>query len=116
MNDNGQSIPVILNFSPVMTDEESKTNSRMILGYLSAKYESDADIMITISFKRDNDMAWENTDPITLSKDEKRYKGQLPLGLSVIDFYISAEVSPAEDFWISSLKVHIKTLPTGKFG
>ena len=114
MADNGNNIPVIIESSPVQTDEELKTNSRMILGYLSAKYESDADITVTISFKRDNDMEWENSDPITLSKDEKRYKGQLPLGLSVIDFYVIAELNPTEDFWISSLKVHIKTSSCGK--
>lgn len=51
MSDNGQNIPVILNFSSVQTDEELKSNSRMVLGFLSAKYESDSDITVTIYFK-----------------------------------------------------------------
>jgi hypothetical protein len=116
MSDNGQNIPVILNFSPVQTDEELKSNSRMVLGYLSAKYESDADITVTIYFKRDDGMEWENTDPIIMSVDEGRYFGKLPLGLSVIDYYVTVKSSPLETFWISSLKVFIKTLPSGKFG
>jgi hypothetical protein len=116
MSDNGQNIPVILNFSSVQTDEELKSNSRMVLGFLSAKYESDSDITVTIYFKRDNDMEWENTVPITMSAEEGRYFGKLPLGLSVIDYYVTVESSPLETFWISSLKVFIKTLPAGKFG
>jgi len=88
----------------------------MVLGYLSAKYQSDADITVTIYFKRDDDMDWESTEGIIMSAEEGRYFGQLPRGLSVIDYYVTVESSPYETFWISSLKVLIKTLPTGKFG
>jgi hypothetical protein len=116
MSDQGQSIPVILNFSPVQTDEELKSNSRMVLGYLSAKFQSDADITVTIYFKRDDDMEWENTAGIVMSASEGRYFGQLPQGLSVIDYYVTVESSPSNTFWISSLKILMKSLPTGKFG
>jgi hypothetical protein len=115
MSDIGQNIPVILNFSPVQTDEELKSNTRMVLGYLSAKYESDADITVKIYFKRNNYMDWENTAPITMTAEEGRYFGKLPLGLSLIDYYVTVESSPLEVFRISSLKVLIKTLPAGKF-
>jgi hypothetical protein len=52
MADQGQPVNVILEFSPIQTDEELKSNSRMVLGYLSARYESDADLTVTIYFKR----------------------------------------------------------------
>jgi len=58
MADQGQPVNVILEFSPIQTDEELKSNSRMVLGYLSARYESDADLTVTIYFKRDDDMDW----------------------------------------------------------
>jgi hypothetical protein len=88
----------------------------MVLGYLSAKYQSDADISVTIYFKRDDDMDWESLSPITMSAEEGRYFGRLPLGLSVIDYYVTVESSPSNTFWISSLKILMKSLPTGKFG
>jgi hypothetical protein len=116
MSDNRQNIAVVLNFSPIQTDEELKSDSRMVLGYLSAKYESDADITVTIYIKRDEDMDWENTEGIIMSAEEGRYFRQLPQGLSVIDYYVTVESSPLETFWISSLKILMKSLPTGKFG
>jgi hypothetical protein len=116
MSDNGQAIQIELNTSPVQTDEELKSNNRFILGYLSAKYNTDADITATIYARLADDMSWQNVATLTLSSTKKRYFGQLPQGLTVIDYYVSLTAKPVNVFEITSLKILMKTLPTGKFG
>ena len=114
--DNGQLIDIVIDSSPVQSDEDLKSNSRMVLGYLSAKYLTDADITVTLFFKRNDDMEWESLQAATLSLDKKRYFGKLPLGLTVIYDYVEVTAAINYIFEITSLKVHQKPLMVGKFG
>jgi hypothetical protein len=114
--DNGQPINVNITSSSFKMDLESQSDSRVVLGFLSARYQTDADITAVVYFRRDDDMVLEQTTPIILSATEQRYYGQLPQGLNVIDFYVVLMATPSSTFEVTSLKVHIKTLPAGKFG
>jgi hypothetical protein len=108
-------IPVIFESSDIMVDEEMKSNQRLVLGYVSCKYESDSDFEITVYYKRDNAMNWENIDPFTVSKDERRFFQRLPIGLSCIDAYAKLSGDFGE-LIITSFKLHAKPAVVGKFG
>ena len=115
MTDSGIAIPVIFESNDIMVDEEMKSNQRLVLGYVSCKYESDSDFDITVYYKRDNAMVWEATDPYTVSKSAKRFFQKLPIGLTCIDAYVKLAGTFGE-LIITSLKLHAKPAIVGKFG
>ena len=115
MTDNGSKIPVIFESNDIMVDEEMKSNQRLVLGYVSCKYESDSDFDITVYYKRDSAMSWESITLKTASKDEKRYFQRLPIGLTCIDAYAKLAGEFGE-LIITSFKLHIKPAVVGKFG
>lgn len=115
MKDLTEKISVVFESGDIKTDEEMKSNQRIVLGYVSCKYESDSDFEITVYYKRDNAMNWESITPYTVSKDEKRFFQRLPLGLTCIDAYARLAGSFGE-LIITSFKLYLKPTMVGKFG
>lgn len=110
------SIPIDIEFWEVSTDEEFQSNGRVVLGYISAVYETDTNLTLKLFYKRANDGVWLESDEYTLDKDEKRFFQKLPPSLSVIDFYLHLYGTYEAECEITSCKVHFKPIAVGKYG
>lgn len=108
-------IPIELITSPILLDKKTQLSSqRYILGYLVADYVIDQDATVVIYYRKDNDMVYKSLDPITLSKDKKRFYRKLPLRIgSVIDYYVTVNGS-FKEFLFTTFKLRVKILPVGK--
>lgn len=114
--DNGNSLNIIFEANPFQTGLESKSDMRVVLGYVSMRYITDTDLTLTIYARRDDEMEWESVATITIDHNEKRLSEPLPSGLSVIDYYPVITGSPSYVCEIYSLKIHQKILQTGNKG
>ena len=113
-DDYGQKIPVEITTSTMFLDKQNLSKSRYILGSIFCDYETDADIEVTIYYRRNNKLEWESLSPITLLKENKRYFQKLPNMGAVIDFYVKINTT-VTSFILTSFKVFIKSKTTGKF-
>jgi len=111
-----EAIEFVLESSEVKVEEELKSTGKILIGYLSAVYETDADISVIIYFKRSKEANWENTGTMVLRKENKRFLRLISaVGIAVSSFYLKAWCTYTETLEITSLQVSTKIKTFGNF-
>lgn len=117
MNDYGNAIEIDVSGPVINIFEESQSNGRYLLGYISGEFykiKTSGELFITVYYKRNTDMQWESVT-FKLNKDDKIFKQKLPPGILAVCFYIRL-YGYAEELELTSLRISVKEIPIGKYG
>jgi len=100
MVDAGNPIYIDIKSSEVMINENGKSSSRYVLGYISGEFSKNlsfSDLYIQVWFKRGVDMEWESV-LFKLNSRSKIFRAKIPAGLLVatvcIEMYGSITPDP----------------------
>jgi hypothetical protein len=118
MVDAGHPIEIDIASSEVSVFENGRSNSRIILGYISGEFDelsTTGDLYVAVYFKRDISLRWESVT-FQLNADEKHFYQKLPSGLSIISFYVRLYGYITDKFELTNFKISIDEKLIGKFG
>ena len=131
MVDAGNPIYIDIKSSEVMINENGKSSSRYVLGYISGEFSKNLSfnnptfdgLFVKIWFKRGADMEWESV-LFRLNQRSKIFRQKIPGGLLVatvcIEMYGWVVPDPddieTEEFELTAFKLSVKEMSVGKFG
>ena len=126
MTDAGQPILIDIQSTEINCFEGTNGSFRYALGYVSGEFSkllTSADLMLVVHYKRGIKLNWEKIK-FKLKNNSKLFRQKLPLGLTVVGFYVQITGYIAPDtgdpnfntnFELTDFEISVKEIPIGKF-
>ncbi len=114
MNDNNKEISIKLTTARLSTDKELKYKGRFVIGYVSWRGITDANLTLKLFLRKNNNLSWEMVKQYTILANKKRFFKRVPPHTSCIDAYLELS-GDVKVFELESLKLYVKPIIVGQY-